>query len=296
MTPRDLATYLVLALVWGASFLAVTQVVHGFGWAAAVAFRAFIAAFTLLLLARALGRRLDFGFGIRPLVVVGATTVAGQLVLLSYGLPLIGTAMSAILVSTIPLYSMIIAGLWRVEPIKAAGALGGVLGIAGVLLLVGFPARPVTAEFVLGSIATLVSALSAAVGSVYAGRNLRTAGAWETTIGAFLVGGVLTLPLIAVVPIPGLPGAFDFLMLAVTGILMSAMTYVLYFRLIASIGPTRAISVEFAVTGVAVLIGTLLLGEPLSPPQIVGAAVIGLGCALVLGLVRLRRKGPARAS
>lgn len=296
MTPRNLAAYLVLALAWGASFLAVTHVVHAFGWAAAVSFRAFIAAFTLILLARALGRRLDFSFGIRPLVVVGATTVAAQLVLLSYGLPLIGTAMSAILISTIPLYSMIIARLWRVEEISPAGTLGVCLGIAGVVLLVGFPARPVTPGFILGCAATLASSLSAAAGSVYAGRNLKSAGTWETTIGAFLVGGVLTLPLLAVVPVPHMPGAYDFLMLAVTGTVMSAMTYVLYFGLIASIGPTRAISVEFAVTGVAVLIGTLLLGEPLSPPQIAGAAVIGLGCALVLGLVRLRRKGAARAS
>lgn len=296
MNPRDLATYLVLAITWGGSFLVVTHVVHAFGWAAAVSFRAFIAATTLIILAKALGRRLDFSFGLRPLAVVGATTVAGQLVLLSYGLPLIGTAMSAILVSTIPLYSMIIARLWRVEAISTSGALGIGLGIVGLALLVGFPARPVTPEFLLGCAATLVAALSAAVGSVYAGHTLRQAGAWETTIGAFLVGGVLTLPLLVAVPVPGLPGAFDFLMLAIAGMAMSALTYVLYFRLIASIGPTRAISVEFASTGVAVLIGTLLLAEPLSLPQVAGAAVIGVGCALVLGLVPLRRKRQATAA
>ena len=62
----------------------------------------------------------------------------------------------------------------------------------------------------------------------------------------------------------------------------------LYFRLVGAIGPTRAISVEFAVTLVAVLIGALLLGEELTAPQLLGAAIILAGCALVLGLVPLR--------
>ena len=100
----------------------------------------------------------------------------------------------------------------------------------------------------------------------------------------------MTLPLLLVVPVPAMPGALDFLYLVIAGAGMSALTYVLYFGLVASIGATRAISVEFVVTVVAVLIGALALGEPLSVIQFVGGAVIIAGCALVLGLFR-----PARA-
>ncbi|MCK0209037.1 DMT family transporter [Starkeya koreensis] len=289
MTPRDIASYVFLAVTWGASFVVMTHIIHAFGWAGSVALRSFLAAGTLFLAARLVGRKLDFSFGIRPLLVVGAFTVAAQLTLISYGLPRIGTAMSAILVATIPLFSMLIARLWRVEPIRPGGVVGIALGIIGVVLLVGFPARPVTPDFLVGCAATIASTLSAAFGSVYAGRRLSSAGSWEVTIGAFLVGGLLTLPLLAVVPIPTVPVAHDYLMLLIAGTLMSAMTYVAYFGLIASIGPTRAISVEFAVTAVAVTIGTLLLDEPLSLPQMAGAAVIGIGCALVLGVIRLGR-------
>lgn len=289
MAPRDLASYVFLALVWGASFVVMDHNIHAFGWAGSVSFRALLAAATLFLAARATGRRLDFSCGILPLLVVGATTVAAQLSLLSYGLPRIGTAMSAILVATIPLFSMLIATLWRVEPFRLGGALGVALGAAGIVLLVGFPAEPVTADFLIGCAATLGSTLSAAFGSVYAGRRLSRAGSWEITIGAFLFGGLLTLPLIAVVPVPGMPGLADFGTLALAGIGMSAVTYVIFYRLIASIGPTRALSVEFGVTGVAITIGTLLLGEPLSLLQIAGGAIIGAGCALVLGLIRLGR-------
>ncbi|WP_428029241.1 DMT family transporter [Ancylobacter sp.] len=289
MTPRDIASYVFLALVWGMSFVVMDNNIRAFGWAGAVAFRSFIAAGTLLLVARAIGRRLDFSFGIFPLFVLGATTVALQLGLLCYGLPHIGTAMSAILVATIPLFTMLIAALWRVEPIRLGGLAGIVLGAAGIVLLVGFPARPVTPQFLIGCAATLGSTLSAAFGSVYAGRRLAGAGTWEITIGAFLFGGLLSLPLLAFVPVPGPPAPLDIGTLLIAGVVMSAITYVIFYRLIASIGPTRAISVEFGVTAVAVTIGTLLLDEPLSLPQVAGGVVIGVGCALVLGVIRLGR-------
>ncbi|MNE87134.1 EamA-like transporter family protein [compost metagenome] len=72
---------------------------------------------------------------------------------------------------------------------------------------------------------------------------------------------------------------------------MSALTYITYFWLVSSIGATKAISVEFAVTIIAVLIGALVLHEPLSVLQLGGAAIIIAGCVLVLGLFP-RRKQP----
>ena len=63
---------------------------------------------------------------------------------------------------------------------------------------------------------------------------------------------------------------------------MSALTYVLYFKLVGNVGPTKAISVEFAVTVIAVLVGAVFLKEQLSLIQFIGAAVIIAGCALVL--------------
>ena len=64
----------------------------------------------------------------------------------------------------------------------------------------------------------------------------------------------------------------------------SSLAYVLYFRLVAEVGATIAISVEFLVTVIAVIVGAVALGEHLSVVQLVGGAIIILGCALVLGL------------
>lgn len=71
---------------------------------------------------------------------------------------------------------------------------------------------------------------------------------------------------------------------------MSALTYFLFFGLIARIGATRAISVEFVVTAVAVIVGALLLGEQLSAVQFAGGGLIVAGCVTVLGLLPRRRR------
>lgn len=284
MRLRDVVVYVFLAIVWGLSFLVLMKAVEAFGWIGAVTLRALLASATLLGVARLIGRRLDFSLGWRPLCIVGATTVAGQLIGLSYAAPLIGTAMSAILVATIPLFSMVIGAVWGLEKITPGRLAGLVLGLIGIALLVGFPAVPVTPAFLAGCLSALFGSFSAAFGSNYASRWLGRAGSWEVTIGAFFFGGLMTLPLLLAVPVPGMPQATDLLYLLILACIMSALTYVLYFGLVASLGATRAISVEFAVTTVAVAIGALALGEPLSLVQVVGALVIVTGCAVVLGL------------
>lgn len=284
MTPRQLAGYAFLALAWGLSFIVLLKVVKAFGWVGAVTFRCFVASATLFLVARAASMGGGPAVGWRHAGVMGATTVGAQLVGLSYATPLIGTAMAAILVATIPLFSLIIGQVWGIERISRASGFGLLLGFLGLVLLVGFPAEPVTSAFVIGCIASLLSAFAAAFGSNYASRHLGNARPIDITMAAFLWGGMMTLPLLLAVPVPMRPQVEDFVYLVIAGALMSALTYVIYFWLVAEIGATRAISVEFAVTLVAVLVGALYLNEPLGIMQMLGGMIIVAGCMLVLGM------------
>lgn len=291
----QLLAYLSLAGIWGVSFVLVLEVVHAFGWVGAVAFRALTAATVLLVLARLLGRPLHFGRW-QPLAVVGATTVAGQLVGLSVATPLIGTAMAAIFVGAIPLFSMVIGWVWGIERVTPSGRVGLVLGLVGIVMLVGFPAVPVTSGFVLGCACSVASSVCGAYGSNYARRHLRAVGSWEQSVGAFFFGGLMLLPLLTVGPVPSRPRLLDYGYLLLLAAMCSALAYVLYFRLVAELGATLAISVEFLVTVTAVVIGAALLGEHLSLVQLAGGLVIIAGCALVLGLVPLRRPRHGEAS
>lgn len=291
----DIFDYILLALIWGLSFLLILRVTHAFGWIGAASFRALVAGGVLLAIAGARRQRLDFGAGWLRFAIVGATTVAGQLIGMSFATPRIGTAMAAILVAAIPLFSMVIGHVGGHERISGQGLGGLALGTGGIVMLVGFPAVAITGDFLLGCAASLFGALCAAIGSVYASRQLRNTRSLEVTIGAFLSGGLMALPLLLVVPVPGPPQPVDFVYLVALGSIMSALAYVRYFRLVASIGPTRAVSVEFAVTVVAVVVGTAFLGESLTAIQVAGAAAIITGCLLVLGLIRLPHRNAPTA-
>jgi drug/metabolite transporter (DMT)-like permease len=281
---RDIAAYTLLAVVWGLSFMVLVRVVAAFGWAGAVSFRALTAGVALLLLAPLIRRRLDFSIGWGPLAISGALTVCLQLAGIAFAAPRIGTAMTAIIVSAIPLFSMVVGRIAGLERLTPRSIIGLVAGFFGIVLLVGFPAEPMTPSFLLGCAVSILGSFAAACGSLYASTKLRAVDPWVVTIGSFISGGIMTLPLLLLVPVPTVPGLADYGWLLVLGVVTSALMYVLFFTLLGAIGPTRAISVEFAVTVVAVLAGTLLLGERLSPMQMAGAAVIVTGCALVLGL------------
>lgn len=295
MKPSQLAAYLFLAVTWGFSFVILLHVVEAFGWAGAVTLRGVVSGALLLGAARLTGRRLDFGDFWRDFAVVGATTVAGQLIFLSLATPRIGTAMASIFVAAIPLFSMVISQMGGIERMTRHGLAGVGLGVAGIVMLVGFPAEPFTATFVAGCAASLLSAFFAAYGSNHVSRFMRGVGAWELTIASSIIGGLIAAPLIAFAPIPRLPTIVDIGWLLALAAIVSALNYVIYFRLVIEIGATKAISVEFLVTVVAVTIGTLLLGEKLSVLQFAGAGIIIAGCALVLGLVPRNFRRAARS-
>jgi drug/metabolite transporter (DMT)-like permease len=295
MSPGQLASYGYISLAWGLSFLVIVKAVAAFGEIGTTVLRCFTAAGALLLFARATGRRLVFGGGVFPYAVIGATTVAGQLLGLNFAAPRVGTAMSAIIVATIPLFSMAISRAVGFETLSAARLAGLALGVFGVVLLVGFPDAAPTPDFLIGCAVCVGACLCAASGNVFAATRMRGVGAFETTIGGCFAGGLICAPLLLLQPFPAVPRAVDFVWIVILGAAMSAATYALYFRLVAEIGPTRAVTVEFVVTAVAVLVGALWLGERLTLLQLAAAGAIALGCALVLGLFG-RRAGASTTS
>ncbi|MEY4322533.1 MAG: hypothetical protein RL410_314 [Actinomycetota bacterium] len=297
MHRKQILEYIALALIWGSSFVLMREVIKAFGWAGSVSLRALTASAVLYIAARLSKKKLNFGTSRRHFVVVGATTVAIQLAGLGIGTPRIGTAMCAIFVGAMPLISMLIGQLWGIEHLSRNGKFGLVTGIAGLILLVGFPAVDITGDFIVGCIAMMCGITAAAVGSNYSHKFLSDIGSWEQTIGAFFFGGAMTLPLLFIAPLPTTPQIRDYALLILLAAGCSSLTYVLYFRLVADVGATIAISVEFLVTLVAVVIGAGLLGEQLSSIQIVGAVTIISSCILVLNLIPSRaRLAPERSS
>ena len=97
-----------------------------------------------------------------------------------------------------------------------------------------------------------------------------------------MLGGLALLPLAAFTPIHGAITAIVAVNVLLLALICSAVAYLLYFRLIADVGPTRAMTVTFLMPAFGMLWAHLLLDETITLPMLAGAALIVAGTAAVL--------------
>jgi len=129
MTLRQINMYSWTVLFWGLSFALIKHLIPTFGWMGVVSLRAFCASGILIVLAKVTRRTLDFGSGnAKHFALLGFTSVALNLGGMTFALHRIGTSLTAILVTTIPLYSLIIEKIWSRSKPSPAMVVGLIIG------------------------------------------------------------------------------------------------------------------------------------------------------------------------
>jgi drug/metabolite transporter (DMT)-like permease len=287
-----LIEFTALAAIWGSSFLFIRLAVLDFGAFATAGVRVGVAALVLLplLLRRGLGRQLLQHW--RQLLVVGLLNSAIPFVCFAYALQSITTGLSSILNATVPLFGALVAWVWLKDRPGASRALGLAVGFAGVALLAWDKASFKPDALGLASgwavLACLLATLCYGVAASYTKRCLSGLPSLVTATGSQLGAALaLTLPTVWFWP-PKSPGTPAWLAVLVVGVLCTGVAYVLYFRLIESVGPARALAVTFVIPAFAVLYGVLLLGEHVTGWMLLCGAIIVCGTALSAGLLKLR--------
>ena len=220
--------------------------------------------------------------------IVGIVNCALPFLLFGYAALNLPASYMVILNAAAPLFSALLAPLWlgeRLTPIKLGGL---ALGAAGVTLVSG--AGPVTpdAGFLLAVAASLGAALCYALSGIYLKR--RGAGAAPLAIAGWsqLFGGLVLLPLALAQPPTAAVTPAIAANLLVLALVCSGVAYLLYFRLIADLGPTRALTVTFLMPAFGLVWGALFLGEAVTAPMLAGAALVVAGSAAVLLPAALR--------
>jgi drug/metabolite transporter (DMT)-like permease len=295
MGARDLLTLFALAALWGASYLFIRIGVPALGPLPLAAGRTALAALVLWVGLRALGRRPVLRPHARGLLVLGATNAALPFFLIGAAELHLTASLAAILTATTPLWAVIFSVLWLGERITLRRSAGLLLGGAGVAVLVGWsPVAPTGA--VLASIAAMLVASAAyALSGVYAKQRLAGVPAATLAIGQQL-GAVVWLAPPALWRLPAAdpaPGAL--LALLALAVLCTALAYPLYFRLIASAGPTRTTTVTYLIPLFGMLWGVLFLGEAVTRGMLAGLACILVSIVLVND-VRVRRRAAVRGA
>lgn len=285
----DLLRLLLLAAIWGASFLFMRVAAPVLGSMPTAFFRASFGAlglFAFLLLMRV---NWDFRGKFKACLLLGVINAGLPSAMYCLAALILPAGYSAIFNATTPLMGVLIGALFFHEGITASKAAGVFLGLLGVAVLTRTGPVAFDLELLLGAAACLLATTCYGFAGFLTRRWIGQQGGLDNRLTAFasLVGASLLLtPLfagsLALQAPPSWGGAEVWLSLAGLGLLCTAFAYVLYFRLLADIGPIRASTTTFLIPPFGVLWGALLLGEPLSWDYLPGCALIAIALWLVV--------------
>ena len=284
MRPRDIVELVVLAALWGASFLFMRIAAPAFGPVALAFVRVTGATLFLVPLLALRGELGTLATHWRTIAVVGAVNSALPFLCFSYAALSITTGLSAILNSASPLFAAMLAWLWLGDRMTPSRIVGLIIGFAGVVWIGWDKAdfRPGGSAWAIGS--CLVAAMSYAIGPNLTKRRLGSVSPLAVAAGSQLFAAALLAVPAALAWPATTPPAIDWLAAALLALLCTGVAYILYFRLIANAGPTNAVAVTFLIPPFAILWGGVFLGELPSVSIIAGCVVILIGTALTTGI------------
>ncbi len=286
MSGKDWTRLTILSLLWGGSFFFVAVALQGLPTLSVVWGRVGLGAAFLALALWVSGTAFPRGGPVwRALAVMGLLNNAVPFTLFVLAQGRISGGMASILNATTPLWGVLLANLLTEEKITVAKAAGLACGFAGVVVMMGGAAL----GDLWASLACLGAAFSYGLAGIW-GRRFRSMGVppLATAFGQVASAAVILLPIWLLVdrpwrlalPEPSVIGA----VLAIAAF-STALAYLIYFRLLASAGPSNLLLVTFLVPVSACLLGAMFLGEPILARQVAGFGLIAAGLAALDGRV-----------
>ncbi|AIQ66022.1 putative inner membrane transporter yiJE [compost metagenome] len=286
MSRKDLSGLVLLALIWGSSFLFMRISSPVLGPVFTTELRVAIAAAALLLYARIAGIQLDIRSNWKAYLLLGGLNAALPFTLISAAELHLNASLAAILNATTPIFATLAAWWTGGERPGLNRAIGLVLGLGGVAVLVGWSPEPLDRAMIISVLFSLGAALAYGFGGLYAARVGRGVPPLTVATGQQLGAAICLLPLLPAVPPREMPGAAVILSVLALALVCTAFAYLLYFRLIASVGPVKTVSVTFLVPVFGIFWGALFLHERIYWTTVAGLAVILAGIALISGRAR----------
>jgi drug/metabolite transporter (DMT)-like permease len=280
MSRRHLGMLVVLAAIWGASFMFIKVAVRELEPITLVWLRIALAALVLVPVAAAvLGRSFvaETKAAWRGLTVMAVFNSAFPFLLLSWAETRIDSGLAAILQAAAPLFTALILvwfGSDRVTGLRLAGVL---VGFVGVAMLVGVHS---TGGDALAALAVVVTGFCYAASGVFGALRLRAVHPLTIGAGSMLIAAVLTTPF-GLATLPGtMPGWKETASVLTLGLVGTGIAYMLFFAILTGAGPSRSILVTYLVPAAALGYGVVLLGEPVTASAVAGLALILAGVAL----------------
>ena len=291
MRAQDLARLVTLAALWGASYLFMRIAVPHVGSAWMAEGRTLAGGFVMVAFVLATRVPMQVSRFWKGYLVVGTVGVALPFWLIGTAVKTIDASTAAILNATSPIFGAIVAAVWLRERLTLEKVLGIAMSIAGIAILAGWTPRPMSREELGACSLSLAACACYGFIAVFAKVKLKDAPAPAMSTASCLVAAAAMAPFtpwsVAAGPVP----MAAWLSIAALGIFCTGIAFILYFRLIADLGPVRGVMVTLLIPVFGIFWGVVFLGEPVTAGRLAGCATVLAGCALALGLVRLPLRG-----
>jgi len=293
MRPTDYFRLFLLAAIWGASFLFMRMIAPVLGAIPTAFFRVLLGAASLAVILTLLRVQWTFDGKFRSTLVLGAINSGIPFLMYCMAAKLLPAGYSAIFNATTPLMGVLIGYLFFQEKIGVKKGIGVATGIGGVALLTATGPISVSLSVVLGALACLVATGCYGAAGFLTKRWIGDRGGLDAKLVAFgsQIGATMLLApcfvgSAAFAPPVSWGGSTVWLALTALGLICTAGAYILYFRLIADIGPLRSLTVTFLIPPFGVLWGMLFLGEQVTWAHMGGGGLIGIALWLVLSTTK----------
>ncbi len=288
MTHRDRFELLLLGAIWGASFLFMRIAAPEFGAVALVELRVGIAAVFLVVVMLVRGGLRELSSLAGPMALLGVTGSAFPFVLFAFATLSITAGTAAVGNATAPLFTALVAYLWLGDRLTRLQAIGLAVGFAGIVVLLQDSVEFGGKGSAVAIGACLVAALSYGFAVNYTKKRLSGVSALANATGSQIAATAMLAPLAVLYWPEELPTMRGWYCAIALGVLCTGIAYILYFRLIARIGPARAITVTYLVPVFGIFWGLVFLKEPVTLGMIGACAAIFLGVAMTTDSIRRR--------
>ena len=283
--------FVLLAAIWGASFLFTRIGTIEFGVLATAGLRVVIATLFLLPILLIRGHSQSLREHWKLVLLAGLTNSAIPFVCFSFALQSITVGLSSLLNATVPLFGAVIAWVWLSDRPSGSRMLGLAVGFLGVAMLAwdkaSFKPDASGLSSGWGVLACLFACLCYGISASFTKRFLGGLPSLVSSTGSQLGAALALLPL-TIFYWPSQAVSMKSWGAVITlGVVCTGFAYILFFRLIERAGPAKALSVTFAIPVFAVLYGVILLGETVTPWMVGCGLVIVLGTTLSTGLMKL---------
>lgn len=302
MRPSDYGRLLALAAIWGASFLFMRIAAPAFGSVNTTFLRVFFALVGLAAMLLLLRTPMQFQGKLKSIMVLGIINSGVPFLMYAVAALWLPAGYSAILNATTPLMGALIGFSFFHETLTLRKWAGVMLGLVGIGLITTTGEVDLSGQLAIGVLACLIATACYGCAGFLTKRWVTERGGLDAKLVAFgsQIGAVLfLLPFfgytLATGPAVDWAQPWVWASVLAVGFLCTAFAYLLYFRLIADIGPLRSLTVTFLIPPFGILWGYLVLGETLTGGFVFGGAVVCLAVWLVTSPAKAVKSAKAQA-